>query len=174
MMNIHRTLRWLIVMSWTCLAGISSAGAAPVATEVRNLTWFDLLPDNERNVPAPSSPAAGLFDHNGPAMTQTGSSTINNRVDGWQVKVPGYIVPLDMEGDKVRSFFLVPYYGACIHVPPPAPNQMIYVELPEALSGISMYEAQWVIGTLSIKGKTNPLATASYSLKASKVLRYTN
>ena len=55
--------------------------------------------------------------------------TLVSKLDGHVIKLPGYVLPLDFEGTLVRSFLLVPYVGACIHVPPPPPNQIVHVQL---------------------------------------------
>jgi hypothetical protein len=50
-------------------------------------------------------------------------------LNGRIVRMPGYLLPLDVIGAKVTEFLLVPYIGACIHVPPPPPNQIVYVKV---------------------------------------------
>lgn len=145
------------------------------ATTIRTLTWDDLLPDAERNAPPTNrSPVSiKMFgDVDEMAMEQYGSTAVNPKFSGQQVRIPGFLVPLDMMGNKIRSFFLVPYYGACIHVPPPPPNQMVYVELATPISSSTMYEAQWITGTLTTQRKSNRLASASYTIKATSVQAY--
>lgn len=58
-------------------------------------------------------------------------TALDAQLDGQQIKIAGYIVPLEMSGQNVTDFLLVPYVGACIHVPPPPPNQMIFVKKPK-------------------------------------------
>ena len=53
-----------------------------------------------------------------------GEVKFNKSLVDKEVKIPGYVLPLDMYGRGVNTFLLVPYIGACIHVPPPAPNQL--------------------------------------------------
>ena len=78
---------------------------------------------------------------------------------------------LDAEG-RVTEFFLVPYYGACIHVPPPAPNQMLYVTYPKGLVLESMYAAYWVSGKVSTHTRQSKLVSAAYALAASGIEQY--
>lgn len=174
----------LIVSSgWTAPAS-SSASSKPVVLEklpgkatttnaVRTITWDDLLPDAERNAPPKYIPPVktNLFGDD-TAMTQFGSTAVNQKMNGLDVKIPGFIVPLDMEGNKVQTFFLVPYYGACIHVPPPPPNQMVYVELAKPVPSTVMYEAQWVTGKLLTQSKANRFAIATYTIKATRLETY--
>jgi len=73
---------------------------------------------------------------------------VNSDLQGNLVRMPGYALPLELNEDGVREFLLVPYVGACIHVPPPPPNQMIYVELSEAYQLTSLYDPVWITGQI--------------------------
>ena len=86
-----------------------------------------------------------------------------------RVRLPAYLVPLDVDGESLRSFLLVPYFGACIHVPPPPPNQVVYVEMPEAISLDDPYGAHWVTGVLSTQASSTSMAEAGYSMRGEKV-----
>ena len=103
------------------------------------------------------------------------AAPIVESMEGRYVKMPGFVVPLEAEGDKVTEFFLVPYFGACIHVPPPPANQMIYVAMQKGesvkVSG-EMFEAVWVTGNLSIKRTSNELGDAGYMLYATAIEPY--
>ena len=71
---------------------------------------------------------------------------------GKSIKIPGFAVPL--EGDDgfeyINEFLLVPYFGACIHVPPPPPNQVIHVILDEPVHFEVISFAIWITGILEI------------------------
>jgi uncharacterized protein len=89
------------------------------------------------------------------------------------VKIPGFIAPLALSAEgEVSELFLVPYFGACIHVPPPPPNQIVYVKLAKPLSMDNLYEAYWVTGTLRVKSKSSRLGLASYSIDVQKMEIY--
>lgn len=79
------------------------------------------------------------------------ASTINTDLDGTDIKMPGYVLPLDFSGTKITEFLLVPYVGACIHVPPPPPNQIVLVSVPEGLNNAGMFAPVWVTGTLTAR-----------------------
>jgi uncharacterized protein len=70
-------------------------------------------------------------------------------LDGRVIKLPGYVLPLDFDGTLVKSFLLVPYVGACIHVPPPPPNQIIYVQLKKGFESKELFDPVWVTGRIS-------------------------
>ena len=61
------------------------------------------------------------------------ASAVEPGLNGAQVRIPGYVLPLEFEGTRVREFLLVPYVGACIHVPAPPPNQMVFVRTASAI-----------------------------------------
>ena len=72
----------------------------------------------------------------------------------------------------LSEFFLVPYFGACIHVPPPPPNQIVYVKMRSGAGLRSIEDALWVTGTLHIASKTTSLGAASYTLDGEKLEVY--
>ena len=91
-----------------------------------------------------------------------------------KIRVPGFIVPLEFDSEQnVTSFFLVPYFGACIHVPPPPPNQMIFVSGAKNLKADMIYSPFWISGTLTTDVMTHDLGQVAYSLKVDSVEEYT-
>lgn len=73
-------------------------------------------------------------------------------LDGTVVKVPGFIVPLEDWATSVTEFLLVPYVGACIHTPPPPPNQMVYVQMVDGRRvTYDGWNPIWIEGTLRIE-----------------------
>ena len=94
-------------------------------------------------------------------------------LDGKRVRIPGFVVPLDMEARRVGEFLLVPYYGACIHVPPPPTNQTVYVKLPPELAFEGeTFDTVWVTGTLRVTPTSNELADAGYRIDGSAIAPY--
>ena len=80
-------------------------------------------------------------------------TSIVEELNGQRVRIPGYLLPLEVSATKVTEFLLVPYIGACIHVPPPPPNQIIYVKIGQNKSYKSknLYEPVWVTGVIAAK-----------------------
>lgn len=151
--------------------------AAPVdEARVQELEWQDLLPENERK-DYNAGPATATHDYlsgeTGLAAQQVMNFNVNPQLDQKQVKLPGFIVPLELDDNgKVTEFFLVPYFGACIHVPPPPANQMVYVTLKEGVQLDSMYAAFWVTGKMSARGKSTRLGAAAYGIAATRLEEY--
>jgi hypothetical protein len=156
------------------------AKAAPaqkpaVAAAARELDWEELLPKDARAKFAATPPPAGhdYLGEGGLAAQQPMDFSINKELDGASVKLPGFIVPLDVGKDGlVSEFFLVPYFGACIHVPPPPPNQIVYVRMEKGIALDSIYEAYWVTGKMKAGNKSTRLGAAAYQLAAAKIEIY--
>jgi len=90
--------------------------------------------------------------------------------DGKAVRLGGYPVPLETDSKGHSTlFFLVPYPGACIHVPPPPPNQLVLVRYPKGIELEDIYNPLWVSGTLKVEQVNNELADAAYALEAELV-----
>lgn len=96
------------------------------------------------------------------------NAPVNGEIDGTWVRIPGFIAPLEYSEDNViTQFLLVPYFGACIHVPPPPVNQTIMVQTTEEY-GIAVedsYDPIWVMGRLTTEGASTELAEAGYSIQ---------
>jgi uncharacterized protein len=147
---------------------------APPPTSILATGWDRLLPESEREhfslIPPPPLHDYLAADE---AATQQGSARINTALEGKVIRLPGYIVPLHMTPDGlVSEFFLVPYVGACIHVPPPPPNQMVYIQLEKAMPLSALYEPYWVTGTVRTHDTAIAAGTAPYSMHGVKVEPY--
>ncbi len=109
-------------------------------------------------------------------------TSIVEELNGQRVRIPGYLLPLEVSATKVTEFLLVPYVGACIHVPPPPPNQIIYVKIGQSKSYKSknLYEPVWVTGVLSAKSMVKDLylvdgsagVDIGYSMQATHIEAY--
>ncbi|HRQ64766.1 MAG TPA: DUF3299 domain-containing protein [Xanthomonadaceae bacterium] len=143
---------------------------AHAATEVRELDWLEMMPKDE----ADALMNAPVIDHGGMfRMEQTGSFRTVAELDGQDVRLPGYIVPLDTDAEgRLKEFFLVPYFGACIHVPPPPPNQIVLVRLADPIPMTDIWDAFWVEGTMKIETQQNDMASSAYTLDAKSVTLY--
>ena len=157
-------------------AAAKPAVPASVTGGVRELDWDALLPEDARTkfqggAPAPIHDYLG--GESGMAAQQVLDFSVNKTLDGNTVKIPGFIVPLDVGKDgMVSEFFLVPYFGACIHVPPPPPNQIVYVRMDKGMALDSIYEAYWITGKLKVTNKTTRLGAAAYQLAGTKIEIY--
>jgi hypothetical protein len=108
------------------------------------------------------------------------ASAVNPAIDGKLIRIPGYVLPLEFSGTKVTEFLLVPWVGACIHTPPPEPNQIVYVKPDKAFDIRRMFDAVWVTGRIAATGSKRSVEIVDgsadievgYSLRASLVEPY--
>ena len=105
----------------------------------------------------------------GPLQQSEAPAPVVAALDGKRVRIGGYVVSLDFDTTRVKEFLLVPFVGACIHVPPPPANQIVYVKSAEGFEVTGMFEPVWVTGTLKVTTAFTGLAEAGYSLNADKV-----
>lgn len=110
---------------------------------------------------------AGLDYSNGKA-----TDTLK-KLDGKLVRIPGFVVPLDDFQEEGAEFLLVPYYGACVHTPPPPPNQIVMVEMTgKKAIKLNLFDAVWMSGRLKINSVESPYGTVGYQLEGLKVEPY--
>lgn len=106
-------------------------------------------------------------------MPQLGGFDTVPELDGMLIRIPGYVVPFDFDlNNKQSSFLLAPYMGACIHTPPPPPNQIIHVEADPAVKVDDIWTAYWLEGTLRTETQESDLAAAAYTLELTKIEPY--
>ncbi|MNL38643.1 hypothetical protein D3C87_1608710 [compost metagenome] len=92
---------------------------------------------------------------------------------GQNIRLPGYIVPLEVsEEGRTTEFLLVPYFGACIHVPPPPSNQIVHVKSEVGVKLDELYQPYWIEGPMQVKASTSELADAGYQMEAEKIYVY--
>jgi hypothetical protein len=158
----------------------------------KTIEWNDLIPEEDLNVLMnPPGYIDDLedtaFDDNISAqLTINVDSAANDRyqqalvstniiekMNGQSIRIPGFVVPVEFDEESITEFFLVPYFGACIHSPPPPPNQIMYVHAPKGLKLDTLYDPFWISGKLSTSLVENYMATAAYSLKMTSYEAYT-
>ncbi len=156
------------------------------ALEFDTVEWTDLMP--EADLQALLNPPEYLFnveegsledqqlferlaqgersDEADPYQRALLSTDIREEFDNQNIRIAGFLIPLEFDSpDVVTQAFLVPYFGACIHVPPPPPNQMILLNAEEGINLNDMYNPYWVSGTLSTTLYENELGTSAYAMK---------
>jgi hypothetical protein len=96
----------------------------------------------------------------------------NPTLVGQAVRIPGFVVPLEETKDGVKEFLLVPYFGACIHSPPPPANQIIHVLPKSPAKSVKSMDAVWITGTLATLKTESYMGAASYRIDATGVEPY--
>ena len=98
-------------------------------------------------------------------MEQIGTFNTVDDLDGESVRLPGYIVPIDFRADeKYTEFLLVPYFGACLHSPPPPPNQIVFVQSEEPVKVSDIYAPYTIEGTLQTERQYSEIGNAAYTM----------
>lgn len=155
------------------LLGLAAAGLAgrAVAETVVDLEWRDLLPADDHSLPGN---LAGIVPHDESnlAAQQPMSTGIRMDWNGQIVRLSGFIVPIDHKGTGVTAFILVPYVGACVHVPPPPANQLVFVTTGTPYESSGMFEAVTVTGMFGTASTSTQLAEIGYALSAEEIRPY--
>jgi hypothetical protein len=147
----------------------------------RTITWDDLMPkDWDPAAPFKGLDLAKLKDSDPRAMEamsrmrkEWDHAPVNKELDGKRIRIPGFVVSLDGGPDELREFLLVPYFGACIHVPPPPANQIIHVVPDKPAKGFRSMDTVWVSGVMKLEPSQTTMGNSGYVLTAQKVLPYT-
>ncbi|QPG05815.1 DUF3299 domain-containing protein [Salinimonas marina] len=142
------------------VVGVSAPAQAGEPAEVY---WEDLVPEGFSELSTRS------INHDGSMTQLQPNAPVVQKYDGQRVKVPGFVVPLEGTSELTTEFLLVPYFGACIHVPPPPSNQIVHVTFEEGVAIDDLYDAIWVTGTLSTDGWKGDIATVGYRLTGESV-----
>ena len=135
------------------------------ASEVKEVYWEDLVPPDFNEL-APQQ----ATDHNNKMAQLQPDAPVVDIYNGERVKVPGFIVPLEGTAELTTEFLLVPFFGACIHVPPPPSNQIVHVKMNEGVPVENLYDAVWVEGIFSTTRYSSDLAAAGYSKEERMVI----
>ena len=84
---------------------------------------------------------------------------------GSDVKLPGYMVPLKVGKAGVSKFLLVPFFGSCVHSPPPPANQIVLCRSARPLAGLRLMEAIWAEGRMELQRNPTSLGVAGYAMR---------
>jgi hypothetical protein len=165
-----------------------AAGANVPATAAHasysEISWEALVPKNwDPSKPFRDMDLSALNDGDRKAMRvleklkeEWDNAPIDPSLDGRKIRIPGFVVPLEEEGRAVTEFLLVPYFGACIHVPPPPANQIIHVISAKPIMNLHVMDAVWVSGELKAArySKQTPMGmgAAGYQINSIAVTAY--
>ena len=169
-----------IVLAMVFALSTSTCTATDQAANFRTITWEALVPkgwDPSKDFRAArdagrikegSAEEADLMQElrkiwdNAPTRTD---------LDGAKVRLPGFVVPIEGNPGWVKEFLLVPYFGACIHSPPPPANQIVHVVLPAAMQLRTM-DPVWVSGTVRVRRQNSSMGVSGYTLDGLNVTAY--
>jgi hypothetical protein len=152
---------------------VPPAAQAPAAPDIKSKGFLaGARPRNPADNGAPlipQSPEAGWMSYRSQQPGTNDVPAVVAELDGKRVRIGGYVVPLDFDATKIKEFLLVPFVGACIHVPPPPPNQIIYVKAAEGFEVAGQFDPVYVTGTLKTARQFTGLAATGYTMEADRV-----
>ena len=157
----------------------ASAAAAPAGL-ARTIGWEQLMPpgwDPFKDLKAESLQVLDDADPRAAALLKRmreawDQAPVHQAMIGKTVRLPGFVVPLEERPEGLREFLLVPYFGACIHSPPPPANQIVHVTVDRPVRFRSM-DTVWISGPLAADRVDSFMGVAGYRMKANAVTRYT-
>ena len=148
------------------------------ANGFRELSWEDLMPAGEedrlREMYAMQMQSLTVAEGSiNDTATQIGTFNVVKELDGVKIKLPGYTVPFDFSPNaEIREFLLVPYFGACLHAPPPPPNQTVFVKTEKPIRIGDLAQAVWVFGTLKTTTQQTDKADTAYTVILDEIEEY--
>lgn len=166
---------WFLVMA---AGGCEPGGPAPAERTPMEIGWPDLLPQSEREtLDAMRAGRAGqseIDEYSASSRAhQAGSFRAVEALDGVYVRMPGFLLPLDVaRRGEAREFLLLPYHGACVHYPAPPPNQIVYVTSGEPVQFDRLWDPVWIEGVLEVQRMSTELADSAYAMEVSRVEPY--
>ncbi len=153
-----------------------------VSRGVREIGWEELMPEGEEERLAQLyQQQMSMLYSGGPiaegsaadTMVQIGTFNTVKELNETKVRIPGYTVPFEYGANaEIKEFLLVPYYGACLHAPPPPPNQTVFAIAEQPIKLRDLAQAVWIEGTMYTQTQESELADAAYTIRIDKVETY--
>lgn len=152
------------------LLALSAAGALlpgrVQALAARQIEWEELIPPGvpyseiigEGKVDEQKDLWLPVFDEN--------ATKLNPDLNGAYIRMPGFVLPIEFDSTSVSSFVLVPYLGACLHTPPPPPNQLVFVTVAKPWPSAELWTPVWVTGHMTHELQSTEVAEVGYALDA--------
>lgn len=193
---MQRLRVWVLAGGVGLCVAVSAVGASPTSASqpiggsglskpeasgtFREIKWDDLVPKDWDPLKQFKNMNFSLMSDSDPRanellkrMRETwDNAPTNNDMDGASVRIPGFLVPLEDTKAGLKEFLLVPYFGACIHTPPPPANQIIYVKADKPPKGFRSMDTVWVSGTLKTLRSDSYMGASGYRMDAVVVERY--
>ncbi|MGJ7563232.1 DUF3299 domain-containing protein [Variovorax sp. GB1R11] len=160
----------------------AAQGASNLATAAAELKWEELIPKSWDPTKRYRNISLEALRDNDPRAIQLldemravwDNAPVNVALDGKAAKLSGFVVPLDASQDGIREFLLVPYFGACIHTPPPPANQIVHVIAPAPVKGLHAMDTVYVSGTLkAARYASADMGVSGYEIASAAVERFT-
>lgn len=184
-----RLRHWLLALgvslapvAATAYEGNPAPAAPPFKGDYQVTRWEELIPqdwDPYAPFKADAEKAGAISDTSPEAQALIDklrevwdSAPTKTALDGASIRLPGYVVPLEESKAGMTEFLLVPYFGACIHSPPPPANQIIHVVSDKPFKNLRSMDAVWVVGTLKIARRNTDMGVSGYRMQVTGLAPY--
>lgn len=172
---------WVMALLSATVLAHAGGATQPV---IRHIQWAELIPAGwdpykdprmqqmQQNLALLQDTDPKVMDMMARMREVWDTAPVNDNMAGVSGRLPGYIVPLEESAKGLKEFLLVPYYGACIHSPPPPANQIVYVVLKQPLKGYKSMDTVWVHGTILVKRDQSYMGNSGYRIEATAIEKY--
>jgi uncharacterized protein len=173
-MNLPRFGAALAALALAASAAfIATTAAAKDKATYRQIRWEELVPKSWNPLEELRKKGPGM-DVDSPEAMRTlrevwDAAPPVASMDGAALKLPGYIVPLEATQGALKEFLLVPYFGACIHSPPPPANQIVHVVASTPAKGFKAMDVVWVSGKMRVTRVDSAMGVAGYRMEAAAI-----
>jgi hypothetical protein len=178
--SVRETVRETVPQVQPALSADAPPPGASVPSQTRTIGWEQLIPagwDPYKDLKALN---LDTLKDNDPKADEAlkkmrkmwDNAPINPLILGQSVRLPGYVVPLEDLAAGIKEFLLVPYFGACVHSPPPPANQIVHVLLDKPVKNLRLMDVVWVNGPMSATKTDSHMGVASYRIDAKAVTPY--
>ena len=178
--SVRETVRETVPQVQPALSADAPPPSASVPSQTRTIGWEQLIPagwDPYKDLKALN---LDTLKDNDPKAEEAlkkmrkmwDNAPINPLILGESVRLPGYVVPLEDLAAGIKEFLLVPYFGACVHSPPPPANQIVHVLLDKPVKNLRLMDVVWVNGPMSATKTDSHMGVASYRIDAKAVTPY--
>lgn len=174
-----------LAAAWPLAAADYKVGERLPATQAKvngyqEVMWDDLMPKDWDPMAAFKGIDLNRLSDKDPKATELlakaraewDKAPVEPGMNNKRIRMPGFAIPLERKGDLVTEFLLVPYFGACVHVPPPPSNQVVYVVSRQPVKDLRTMDTLWVSGVLTLQGGDSGMGTYAYRLQAERVEPY--
>jgi uncharacterized protein len=159
---------------------VAAADSSATAGDFEERSWDDLIPADWDPMRLFEGIDLDSLDDADPRAMEAlerlqdewDNAPANPAMNGIAIRIPGFVVPLEHADTQLREMLLVPYFGACIHSPPPPSNQIIHVTLDTPAAGIEAMDTVWVNGVIETVHSSTGMGDASYRMRAVQVEAY--
>jgi len=160
--------------------GLSAPAPSAGRDAVREIAWDALVPKDWDPMQRYRHMNLDALQDNDPRAQQLleemraawDEAPLETSLDGARVRLAGFVVPLELHAEGIREFLLVPYFGACIHTPPPPANQIVHVRLA-ARAKLRAMDTVWASGMLGAQRQRTDMGVSGYRLAAASVEPFT-